>query len=311
MDHMGPMEAPTLARLLAPHMDWLMFLGCLAAAALYLYGVARLVRRGDRWPVGRTVIWLVGLVTILAVTCTGLGAYGMSLFSVHMSQHMVLSMVSPILLLMAAPVTLALRAIRPARRVRYGPREIIVAVLRSRVAKVLTSPLVTLPLFIASLYGLYFTPLFDAAMSNWWGHHWMLVHFIVVGFIFFWPIMGTDPAPHRPVHLFRMLELFIAMPFHAFFGVALLQSSSLIGTTFAHPPLFWGVNALADQHMAGGIAWSFSEAPTLLVLGALFYQWIRDEERKARRADRAADRDGDAELAAYNAYLARINQQAR
>ncbi|GAA3521166.1 cytochrome c oxidase assembly protein [Actinocatenispora rupis] len=309
MGHMGPMEAPTFARLLAPSVDWFFLVCCVLAAVVYLYGVARLRRRGDHWPVLRTVVWLAGLVTILAVTCTGLGSYGMALFSVHMTQHMVLSMFSPILLLMAAPITLALRALRPAPRGRRGAREILVAVLRSRVARVLTSPLVTLPLFIASLYGLYFTPLFDAAMSNWWGHHWMLVHFLLVGLAFFWPIMGTDPAPHRPPHVFRMVELFIAMPFHAFFGIAVMQSATLITHTFAHPPLFWGIRPLTDQHTGGAIAWAFSEAPTLLVLGALFYQWVRDEDRRARRADRAADRDGDAELAAYNAYLTRINQQ--
>jgi len=310
MNHMGPTDAPTLARLLTPYADWLTLLGCLALAALYLYGVVTLARRGDRWPVSRTVAWLLGLFTVLLVTCTGIGSYGMALFSVHMIQHMVLSMVSPILLLLGAPITLALRVLRPAPRGRRGPREILVAVLRSRAARVLTSPLITLPLFIASLYGLYFTSLFDTLMSTWWGHHAMLVHFVLVGFVFFWPIMGTDPAPHRPPHVFRMLELFIAMPFHAFFGVAVMQSSTLMTTTFAHPPLFWNIKPLADQHVAGGIAWAFSEAPTLLVLGALLYQWIRDEERKARRADRAADRDGDAELEAYNAYLARINQQA-
>ena len=309
MGHMGPMLAPTAARLLAPSIDWFFLLCCLAATGLYLAGVVRLRRRGDSWPVLRTVAWLGGIVSILLVTCTGLGSYGMALFSVHMTQHMVLSMFSPILLLLAAPITLALRAVYPARRGRTGPREVLVAVLRSRVARVLTSPVFTLPLFIASLYGLYFTPLFDFAMGSWLGHHWMLVHFILVGWIFFWPVMGSDPAPHRPPHVFRMIELFLAMPFHAFFGVAVMQSATLMTTTFAHPPLFWGINPLSDQHVGGGIAWAFSEAPTLLVVLALFWQWIRDEERKARRADRAADRDGDAALAAYNAYLARLNRQ--
>jgi putative membrane protein len=233
----------------------------------------------------------------------------MALFSVHMTQHMVLSMFSPILLLMGAPVTLTLRVLPPAGRGRRGPREILVALLRSRFARVATSPLVTLPLFLVSLYGLYFTPLFDFAMGSWLGHHWMLVHFVVVGLMFFWPIMGVDPAPHRPPYVFRMIELFIAMPFHAFFGIAIMQSTTVITTTFAHPPLLWGIQPLADQHTGGAIAWAFSEAPTLLVLGALFVQWARDEDRKARRQDRAADRDGDAELNAYNAYLARINQQ--
>ncbi len=310
MGQMGPMLAPTVARMAALSVDWFFLIGCLVAAGLYLAAVLRLRRRGDHWPVLRTGVWLVGLLTVLAVTCTGVGAYGMALFSVHMTQHMVLSMFSPILLLMAAPITLALRAIRPAQRGRRGPREVLVAVLRSRFAEVMTSPLVTLPLFIVSLYGLYFTPLFDAAMGTWVGHHWMLVHFLIVGLAFFWPVMGSDPAPHRPPYVFRMIELFVAMPFHAFFGIAVMQSSTLMTTVFAHPMAAWGVRPLADQHTGGAIAWAFSEVPTLFVLGALFVQWSRDEERIARRTDRAADRDGDAELAAYNAYLARINHQS-
>jgi putative membrane protein len=310
MGDMGPMAPPSLVKLVAFAPSWFFLVCCLLAAGLYLAGVARLLRRGDRWPLARTAAWLGGLATVLLVTCTGIGRYGMVLFSVHMFQHMVLSMLSPILLLLAAPITLALRAVRPAPS-RRGPRELLVAVLRSRVARVVTSPLVTLPLFIASLYGLYFSPIFDVLMGSPVGHDYMLVHFVVVGLAFFWPIMGTDPAPHRPPYVFRMLELFIGMPFHAFFGIAVMQSASLLTTTFAHPPVFWGINALTDQHTGGAIAWAFSEAPTLLVLGALFTQWFRDEDRQARRRDRAADRDGDAELAAYNAYLARINAEAR
>ncbi len=301
------MAHPSLAALLAPAPDWLVLPGCLLAAAFYLAAVLRLRRRGDAWPPHRTVAWLLGLVTILAVTCTGIGRYGMALFSVHMVQHMVLSMLSPILLLLSAPITLALRALSPGRRGHRGLRELLVAVLRSRVARIATAPVITLPLFVASLYGLYFTRLFDVAMSTWYGHHWMLIHFLLVGLIFFWPIMGADPAPHRPAVVFRMLELFVGMPFHAFFGIAIMQSTVLMTRTFADPPAGWGIMPLPDQHTAGAIAWAFSEVPTALVLAVLFVQWVRADERQARRYDRAADRDGDRELAAYNAYLANVS----
>jgi cytochrome c oxidase assembly factor CtaG len=102
----------------------------------------------------------------------------------------------------------------------------------------------------------------------------------------------------------RILELFAAMPFHAFFGVAVMMSSSLITTTFAHPPTAWGVNPASDQATGGGLAWAFGEVPTLIVLLVLFMQWSRSDEREARRKDRKADRDGDLELSDYNAYLA-------
>jgi putative copper resistance protein D len=228
-----------------------------------------------------------------------------------MIQHMVLSMLTPILLLLGAPITLALRALRPADRGGRGPRELLVTVLHSRFLRVLASPLVSLPLFLASLYGLYFSPLFDDLMSTQIGHTVMLCHFLAVGLLFFWPLIGLDPAPHRQPYLLRILELFIGMPFHAFFGIAIMGSSGLTVHAFAHPPAAWGIDPLADEQTGGAIAWAFSEVPTLLVLVALGIQWARSDQRLSRRQDRAADRDGDAELAAYNAYLASFQPRPR
>jgi putative copper resistance protein D len=172
-----------------------------------------------------------------------------------------------------------------------------------------THPAFTIPLFIASLYGLYFTPLFDFLMGSRTGHIAMMVHFLTVGLVFFWPIMGIDPGPHRPGYVMRMLELFAGMPFHAFFGIALMMASEPMVGAYRHPAASLGIDALADQNAAGGIAWAFSEIPSVLVLVALVFQWYRSEQRVATRSDRAADRDGDKELVAYNAYLASL--QAR
>lgn len=283
--------------------------GCLLALTAYAAAVVRLRRRGDAWPVPRTIAWVLGVLTVAVTMCTALNEYGMVLFSVHMVQHMIISMLSPILLLLGAPVTLTLRALPSAGRGRKGPRELLVAVLHSRPLRVLTHPGFTIPMFIASLYALYFTPLFDFLMSSTAGHLAMMVHFLLVGLVFFWPIMGVDPGPHRPGYLMRMLELFAGMPFHAFFGIALMMGSEPMIETYAHPPASLQVTALSDQTAAGGIAWAFSEIPSVLVLLALLVQWHRSEEREARRRDRRADRDGDKELAAYNAYLASL--QAR
>jgi cytochrome c oxidase assembly factor CtaG len=228
-----------------------------------------------------------------------------------MIQHMVISMLSPILLLLGAPVTLALRALPSAGRGRKGPRELLVALLHSRYVRVVSHPVFTIPLFIASLYGLYFTPLFDLLMESRAGHIAMMVHFLAVGLVFFWPIMGVDPGPHRPGYVMRILELFAGMPFHAFFGIALMMASTPLVGTFAHPPASLGVTALGDQNTAGGIAWAFSEIPSVLVLIALVFQWYVSDQRGARRRDRAADRDGDKELEAYNAYLASLQTRGR
>jgi putative membrane protein/putative copper resistance protein D len=316
MDHSGhgmTMDLPpfTLGHGLAWSPEPFFLTACLVALALYAGGVLRLVRRGDGWPAGRAVAFAAGVLTVMVAMCTGLNDYGMVMFSVHMVQHMVISMLSPILLLLGAPITLALRALPVAGRGRTGPREILLKLLHSRLMRVVTHPAFTIPVFIASLYGLYFTPLFDTLMGSRAGHLAMMVHFLAVGLVFFWPIMGVDPGPHRPGYVLRMLELFAGMPFHAFFGIALMMASGPMIGTYRHPPASLGIDALSDQTAAGGIAWAFSEVPSVLVLLALLYQWYRSEQRQARRIDRAADRDGDKELAAYNAYLASLHARGR
>jgi putative membrane protein len=284
---------------------------CAVLLVLYGWGAARLRLRGDAWPVGRTLAFTAGVLTIGVTMCTRLNDYGMAMFSVHMVQHMILSMLSPILLLLGAPVTLALRALPAAPRGRTGPRELLVKLLQSRYMRIITHPAFTIPLFIASLYGLYFTSLFDTLMGSRAGHIAMMLHFLAVGLVFFWPIMGVDPGPHRPGYVMRMLELFAGMPFHAFFGIALMMASEPMVSTFAHPAASLGVDPLSDQTAAGGIAWAFSEVPSVIVLVALLFQWYTSEQRQARRIDRAADRDGDAELVAYNAYLASLEARGR
>ncbi|OKK17955.1 hypothetical protein AMK09_19870 [Streptomyces sp. CB02488] len=314
MDHSGHgmnMDLPpfTLGRGLQFSADPIFLIGCVLAVLLYGYAVVRLRRRGDAWPVNRIVFFVIGVLSIALVMCTKLNDYGMVMFSVHMVQHMVISMLSPILLLLGAPVTLALRALPVASRGSKGPRELLLMLLHSRYMKVITHPVFTIPLFIASLYGLYFTPLFDFLMGSTAGHLAMMVHFLGVGLVFFWPIMGIDPGPHRPGYLLRMLELFAGMPFHAFFGIALMMASQPMVEVYKNPSASLGIDALSDQNAAGGIAWAFSEIPSVLVLLALVFQWYRSDQRIAKRSDRAADRDGDQELHAYNAYLASL--QAR
>ncbi|MFF7070239.1 cytochrome c oxidase assembly protein [Streptomyces pseudovenezuelae] len=316
MDHSGhgmthDLPPFTLGRGLQWSADPFFLVACLLALGLYAWGVVRLRRRGDSWSVGRTVSYVLGVLSIGLMMCTGLNDYGMVMFSVHMVQHMVISMLSPILILLGAPVTLALRALPVAGKGRKGPRELLLALLHSRYMRIVTHPAFTIPLFIASLYALYFTPIFDSLMGSRTGHVAMMVHFLAVGVVFFWPIIGVDPGPHRPGYLMRMLELFAGMPFHAFFGIALMMASEPMVETFKNPPASLGIDALSDQNYAGGIAWAFSEIPSVLVLIALLFQWYGSEQRQAKRSDRAADRDGDKELEAYNAYLASLSTHER
>jgi putative membrane protein len=310
-----PDLAPTAGRVLALDLGSASPVAWLAVllAVGYGGGLWRLHRRGVRWPVVRTVSWLAGCASLLYVTASGLQSYGMVLFSLHMVQHMVLTMISPLLLLMGAPVTLALRALPAVPGPAGMPRRLLLTGLHSRLGQLVASPFFTVPLFIASLYGIYFTPVFDDLMSTVPGHTLMLVHFLVTGLLFFGPILAVDPWPRRTGHGGRMLELLLPAPFHAFFGVAVMMSSSVLFASFADPPASWGVDPLYDQGAAGGIAWSFGEFPTVLVLAVVFFSWARSEERRNRAADRVHDRavargesGEDAELTAYNERLRRL-----
>jgi putative copper resistance protein D len=287
------------------HLDSGSFLAVVAVVALVLYlvGVVRLRSTGVRWPWWRTLSFVVGAVTLFGVTGTWLNGYSMVLFSQHMGQHMVLSMISPLLLLIGAPVTLALRALPRGTGAAGAPRALLLEALHSRFARFVSHPLFTIPLFLASLYGVYFTPIFDDLMGNAVGHQYMLTHFLVTGLLFFGPILAQDPWPRTAGHGGRLLELVIPMPFHAFFGVGIMMASSLITTTFVHPPAGWGIDPIADQSTAGAIAWSFSELPAVAVLAVVLFSWMNSEERRGRRLDRQAERTQDAELEAYNARL--------
>lgn len=303
--------APTVGRLLFDiRLDGFALTAAVLAVALYLAGVRSLARRQVRWPASRTVLWVLGWSLVVLATSSGLGRYAEVLFSAHMAQHMALSMVAPIPLVLAAPITLALRAL-PAVSARSGTpgvREWLIGALHSRVVKVLSHPVVAAGLFVGSLYALYFTPLFELAMRNHLGHLLMEVHFLAVGGLFFWVLIGPDPAPNRPPHLARVVTLFATLAAHAFFSVALLSGTHVIAQSYyaalARP---WGRSLLDDQQLGGGIGWAFGELPVWLVMGALFVQWSRADTRTARRVDRSAGTDHD-ELVAYNEWLARLGR---
>ena len=306
-----PAEPPTWGRMLIPHLEPWSVLPVLAvlAAVAYLLGVLLLRRDGVGWPWWRTTAFVTGAASLFAVTGTWLNGYSMVLFSVHMAQHMVLSLITPLLLLVGAPVTLALRVLPRGRGAAGAPRALLLQALHSRTARAVSSPLFTIPLFIASLYGVYFTPVFDALMDDPVGHQLMLAHFTVTGLLFFGPIIAADPWPRTIGYPGRMLELLLPVPFHAFFGVAIMMAGSLVVDSFAAPPAAWGLDPLTDQGVAGGIAWSFGELPTVLVLAVVFVTWARSEDRRGRRLDRAADRTGDAERHAYNARLRALSER--
>ena len=302
-------EPPGLATLL---FDWRfdLIFGtlALALAAFYLWGVRKLRVRGVKWPVGRTIAWLAGCFVILFATSSGFGKYSPAMFSVHMQTHMMLSMLAPVLLVLGAPATLALRALPPAGADGPpGPREWVLAFVHSPVARALTNPVVALALFVGSFYGLYLSGLFESALPQHWAHLAMNAHFLLVGYIFYWPVIGIDPSPRKLPHLGKLGLVFASLPFHAFFGVVLMGMQTVIGEEFYRGlALPWNSDLLADQRLGGGIAWASGEIPLLVVLIALLVQWARADDREARRTDRRVDTGDADDLDAYNAMLKKL-----
>ena len=310
-DLAGP---PTLGRVLFDwRFDLLFGTAALVLAVGYLLGVRRLRRRGDAWPTGRLVAWLLGCLVLLAATSSGIGRYMPAMFSMHMVGHMLLSMLAPILLVLGAPVTLALRALPAAGRDEPpGPREWLLAALHSRVSRVLTNPFVATALFVVGFYGLYFSGLFDAVVDSHGAHLAMNLHFLLSGYLFYWVVIGVDPTPRPIPPLAKLGVVFASLPLHAFFGVVLMGMSTVLGADFYRSlKLDWHTDLLGDQKLGGGIAWAAGEVPLLIVLVALFVQWRRSDQRTATRLDRAAERDDDADLAAYNAMLAEMARRDR
>lgn len=266
--------------------DPFLFVVTVWVTGLYLAGVWVLRSRGDSWPPGRTISFVVlGMGSFYVATSSGLAAYDTVLLSVHMAQHMILSMAVPLFLALGAPVTLALRTL-PSR-----PRGWLIAVLHSRVVKVLSFPPLTFLLFVISPWALYFTGWYDASLRSAYVHEMMHVHLVLVGALFFWPLVGVDPVPGRVSYPFRMLMIFLTLPFHAFLGTTIMDQEEIIAEEwYTALPMTWLPDPAEDQHLAGGILWGSGDIIGLAFFGVLFVQWVRSSMQEARREDRRLDR---------------------
>ncbi|WP_442911258.1 cytochrome c oxidase assembly protein [Leifsonia sp. 197AMF] len=292
--------------------DLLWVLACAFGLFLYFAGVWRLRKRGDAWPIYRTVLWTLGIVLLFYITNGGVNVYEKYLFSAHMSAHMVLTMGVPLLLVPGAPITLAARAIRKRRDGSRGGREWLLLAVHSRFAGVISNPIVAAILFAGSLWVFYYTPVFRWATTDHIGHEWMIVHFLITGYLFVQSLIGIDPVKYRLPYPFRLLLLLLTMAFHAFFGLSIMQMHGLLlADWFGAMGRTWGDSPLVDQQAGGGIAWSIGEIPTVILAIVVAIQWSRSDERETKRRDRNADRTGEAELRAYNERLARMADRDR
>ncbi|MHC9044493.1 cytochrome c oxidase assembly protein [Microbacterium saperdae] len=278
----------------------------------YLAGVIRLHRRGDRWPIYRTIFWVLGMLMLVWVTGGPINAYQEYLFSVHMLGHMMLSMAIPLLLVSGAPITLALRAVHKRDDGTRGGREWIMWAVHSPFSRVVTHPFVAAGIFILSLWAFYFTDLVRWSMYEHLGHEWMVAHFLISGYLFVLSLIGADPVPYRLPYAGRLITLIAVMAMHAFFGMAIMmQEGLMVADWFGSMGRTWGPDPMDDQYIGGGVAWSIGEIPTLILAITVAIQWSRDDTKVQRRGDRHADRTGDAELEEYNAKLAALAERDR
>ncbi len=276
----------------------------------YLAGVWRLRRRGDAWPIYRTILWVVGMLLLLWVTCGPINAYQDYLFSMHMVGHMLLTMAIPLCLVPGAPITLAARAIHKRDDDTRGGREWILWGVHTPFSKVVTHPLFAAVMFVGSLWVFYYTDLFRWSLYDHIGHEWMTAHFLISGYLFVLSLIGIDPVPYRFPYPFRLLTLIAVMAIHAFFGIAIMmQNGLMVAEWFGSMGRTWGQTPLEDQYTGGGVAWSIGEIPTLILAITVAIQWSRSDDRMQRRRDRQVDRSGDSELDEYNERLAALAER--
>lgn len=246
------------------------------AAGLYALGVVRLDRHGRRWPVGRAAAMGAAVAIGLVATQSGLARYEADRFWVHMVQHMMLGMTVPLLVVLSAPLTLALQSARPATR------HTLRRALHTRTARVVAHPLVAWCLFGGGLVALYLTPLLGLSVRNDLVHVAVHGHVVASGVLFLAVLVGVDRLPGRPSFAARLLALLAAVPFHAVVGLALIVAASPVAPE-AYPDL-------DDQRVAAGLFWGAGEIFTLVVAAVLVRQWWVVETRASGRDDRADDR---------------------
>lgn len=287
---------------------WLVI--ALAAMGAYLLGVRVLKLRGDSWPIARTISWLAGMLLLIYTTSGALNAYQEYLFSVHMIAHMSLTMAIPVLLVPGAPVTLLMRAVHKRTDESRGVREWVLWAVHTKPAMFIAHPAFAAVNFAASLVIFYFTPIFDWATREHIGHQWMIIHFLITGYLFVQSLIGIDPGPARVGYPFRIITLILVMAFHAFFGLALMTGSGLLlPDWFGAMGRTWGLPPLEDQQNGGAIAWAIGELPTIALAIIVSWQWFKSDRRDSVRLDRASDRSGNKDLDSYNQMLDRINQR--
>ena len=282
-----PRDPPSVATLA---FDWRLEPTVVVPLAVAALGWLLLVRRVRRLhpdtpvPARRSVCFLVGLGAIAVALLSGIERYDTTLFSVHMVQHLLLMLVAAPLIVLAAPITQLLRAASPGVRNR-----LLLPILRATPVSVLAHPVVAWLTFAVVLWGSHFSPLFDLALENPGVHQVEHAVYLASALLFWWPVIGLDPAPRRMGFPARALYLLAQLPFNSFLGMAILFARAPLYPHYATLGSPYGTSALADQHVAGGIMWLGGDVAFIGALLLLVAAWMRHEERDAPAAERRAD----------------------
>lgn len=278
----------------------------IALAAWYLVATRVVRSKGLRWSRWRTVSFTAGCLALALVTGLAIDGYAYRLFSAFMFQHLTLSILIPPLLVLGAPGQLLLRS-TPHRGVGRLVLRVALGGLRCRCSRFVLHPGFTIPLFLFSYYGLYLSGLLDFAASTRFGHLALQAFFLASGLLFIVPILSFGPLPIRQSNLGRLLDIFVEMPLHVFIGVVLMMAPKVLTETFERPPAGWNVDPVADQGIAGALAWSYGEPVAVLITLMFVMRWRREEDVESTRREADVARQ-DEELSAYNAFLRQLHE---
>ena len=267
----------------------------LAAAYLSAGWLAGRRHAARPWPASRTLAFLLGLAAIAVATQSSIGIYDDVLFSAHMVQHLLLIMVAPPLLIFARPATLLLHVARNPLHTR------VKRILRSRVVSGLTWPPVAATLYASTVISTHLTPLMNLVLENAAIHNGEHVLYLVVGYLYFLPIVGSEPIRWRVSILGRYLLLLITMPVDTLVGITLMLVPRELFPAYARAGRTWGPSLITDLHEGGLIMFAGSDL-IMTVLGvvlAVSFVRVRDIS--------LAGVPGD--LKAYNAYLTTLEKK--
>ena len=265
-------------------LDPLVIAGLGAGLWWYLRAIGRLRRSASGWARWRTWSFVAGITVLLLALVSPVDVYSELLLSIHMIQHLLLTLVAPPLLLLGAPLTLAIRATSPARR------EKLLGILRGRIVRSGSAPALGWAMFVGAIYASHLPAFYDATLNNAALHAAEHLAYVGTALLFWRPIVGSDPGPSRLSHPARLFSLFLLMPAMTFLGLAIYGSDRPLYLPYAASSPLLGTSAVSDQHLAGAIMWSAGMLFIVPAMVVVLVDWMRTDEREAERADARLDR---------------------